>query len=129
MRHRLLAFVLAILLLVPFTPVAHADRPDSYPYLHPDVTVSANGEVLSTGSEIALDGGMAHAGTGLTLTFQACGSTAAHRTQPVEQGDVRDGFGRWHRTGWLMLRTAVCVRGGVMIRVIVAPADEGIVAG
>ncbi|WP_410793398.1 DUF6531 domain-containing protein [Kribbella sp. C-35] len=35
------------------------------------MTVSANGEVLSTGSEIALDGGMAHAGTGLTFTFQA----------------------------------------------------------
>lgn len=71
MRNRLLALVLAVLLLVPFTPVADAAPPDAYPCLHPDMTVSANGEVLSTGSEIALDGGMAHAGTGLTFTFQA----------------------------------------------------------
>jgi YD repeat-containing protein len=71
MRNRLLTLVLALLLLVPFTPVAQAARPDEYPCLHPDMTVSAGGEVLSTGSEIALDGGMAHAGTGLTFTFQA----------------------------------------------------------
>ncbi len=71
MRNRLVALVLAVLLLLPFTPVAYAAKPDEYPCLHPDMTVSANGEVLSTGTEIALDGGMAHAGTGLTLTFQA----------------------------------------------------------
>ena len=70
MRNRLVALVLAVLLL-PFTPVAYAAKPDEYPCLHPDMTVSAKGEVLSTGTEIALDGGMAHAGTGLTLTFQA----------------------------------------------------------
>ncbi|TCC08600.1 DUF6531 domain-containing protein [Kribbella soli] len=70
MRNRLVALVLAVLLL-PFTPVAYAAKPDEYPCLHPDMTVSANGEVLSTGTEIALDGGMAHAGTGLTFTFQA----------------------------------------------------------
>ncbi|TCC29032.1 DUF6531 domain-containing protein [Kribbella speibonae] len=71
MRNRLLTLVLAVLLLVPVPPVAQAARPDEYPCLHPDMTVSANGEVLSTGTEVALDGGMAHAGTGLTFTFQA----------------------------------------------------------
>ncbi|TDW84498.1 YD repeat-containing protein [Kribbella pratensis] len=71
MRNRLFALVLAVLLLVPFTPVSSAAPPDAYPCVHPDLTVSADGEVLSTGTEIALDGGMAHAGTGLTLTFQA----------------------------------------------------------
>ncbi|NIK58273.1 DUF6531 domain-containing protein [Kribbella shirazensis] len=71
MRNRLLALVLAVLLLVPLTPAADAAPPDAYSCLHPDVAVSANGEVLSTGSEIANDGGMAHAGTGVTLTFQA----------------------------------------------------------
>ncbi|MFF0266903.1 DUF6531 domain-containing protein [Kribbella sp. NPDC004536] len=71
MRHRLFALVLSVLLLVPLTPPAQAAPPDAYPCLHPDLTVSSNGEVLSTGTEVALDGGMAHAGTGLTLTFQA----------------------------------------------------------
>ena len=71
MRNRLLALALSVLLLVPFTAPAHAEPPDAYPCLHPDLTVSANGQVLSTGTQVALDGGMAHAGTGLTLTFQA----------------------------------------------------------
>jgi RHS repeat-associated protein len=71
MRHRLLALVLAILLLVPFTPASYATPPDAYTCLHPDVAVSAGGELLSKGDEIALDGGMAHAGTGLTFSFQA----------------------------------------------------------
>jgi hypothetical protein len=71
MRHRLLALVLAVLLLVPFTPVAHAAAPDAYSCLHPDVAVSANGQLLSSGTQTANDGGMAHAGTGLAFTFQA----------------------------------------------------------
>lgn len=78
MRHRLLGIVLAVLLIVPFTPAAYATAPDAYATapdaytcLHPDVAVSANGELLSSGTEIANDGGMAHAGTGLTFTFQA----------------------------------------------------------
>ncbi|MFG1912403.1 DUF6531 domain-containing protein [Kribbella sp. NPDC048928] len=71
MRHRLLALVLAVLLLVPFTPASYATPPDAYTCLHPDVAVSAGGELLSEGDEIALDGGMAHAGTGLTFSFQA----------------------------------------------------------
>ncbi|MEV0787733.1 DUF6531 domain-containing protein [Kribbella sp. NPDC050459] len=71
MRHRLLLLVLAVLLLVPVPPAAQAARPDEYPCLHPDLTVSGNGEVLSTGTEVANDGGMAHAGTGVTFTFQA----------------------------------------------------------
>lgn len=71
MRHRRVALVLAVLLLLPVPPAAQAARPDEYPCLHPDMTVSAGGEVLSTGTEIANDGGMAHAGTGLTFTFQA----------------------------------------------------------
>ncbi|WP_350274868.1 DUF6531 domain-containing protein [Kribbella sp. HUAS MG21] len=71
MRHRLLALVLAVLLLVPLTPVAEAAPPDAYSCLHADMSVSADGVALSTGTEIANDGGMAHAGTGVTLTFQA----------------------------------------------------------
>ena len=71
MRHRLLLLVLAVLLLVPVPPAAQAARPDEYPCLHPDLTVSGNREVLSTGTEVANDGGMAHAGTGVTFTFQA----------------------------------------------------------
>ena len=71
MRHRLLALVLAVVLLVPFGPVSSATPPDAYTCLHPDVAVSAGGEVLSKGDEIAFDGGMAHAGTGLTFSFQA----------------------------------------------------------
>ena len=71
MRHRLLLLVLAVLLLVPVPPAAQAARPVEYPCLHPDLTVSGNNEVLSTGTEVANDGGMAHAGTGVTFTFQA----------------------------------------------------------
>jgi RHS repeat-associated protein len=71
MRHRLVALALAVLMLLPFPPVAGAAPPDAYSCLHPDIAVSANGVVLSTGAEIANDGGMAHAGTGVTLTFQA----------------------------------------------------------
>lgn len=71
MRHRLLALVLAVLLLVPFTRASSAAPPDAHTCLHPDVAVSAGGELLSKGDEIAFDGGMAHAGTGLTFSFQA----------------------------------------------------------
>jgi len=71
MRHRVLLLVLAVLLLVPVPPAAQAAQPDEYPCLHPDLTVSGNNEVLSTGTEVANDGGMAHAGTGVTFTFQA----------------------------------------------------------
>ena len=52
MRHRLLLLVLALLLLVPVPPSAQAARPDEYPCLHPDMTVSAGGEVLSTGTQV-----------------------------------------------------------------------------
>ncbi|MEV6889400.1 DUF6531 domain-containing protein [Kribbella sp. NPDC051137] len=68
---RFLALALSVLLLVPLTAPAQAARPDAYYCLHPDLAVSAGGQLLSSGDQLALDGGMAHAGTGLTLDFQA----------------------------------------------------------
>ncbi|MFD7159442.1 DUF6531 domain-containing protein [Kribbella sp. NPDC059898] len=68
---RLLALVLPVLLLASLAAPAQATPPDAYYCLHPDLAVSAEGQLLSSGDQLALDGGMAHAGTGLTLDFQA----------------------------------------------------------
>jgi hypothetical protein len=67
---RALCAVLALLLLIPWTTPPSATAEDGT-CIHVDVRVSAGGELLSKGSEIAVDGGFGHAGTGQTFTFQA----------------------------------------------------------
>ena len=66
---RLLALLCCVLLVVPLAPAAHAAPPGTC--VHVDVSVTASGELLSKGPQIANDGGFAHAGTGQTFTFQA----------------------------------------------------------
>lgn len=56
---RLVALLLAVLLVVPLSSVAQAAPPYTSACVHPDVGVSAGGDVLSTGDQIADDGGFA----------------------------------------------------------------------
>src|SRR5438093_911913 len=68
---RTLALLVCVLLTLPLGLAAHAVPPKSGWCLHADVSVSAGGELLSKGAQIAGDGGFAHAGTGQTFIFQA----------------------------------------------------------
>ncbi|HET6296942.1 MAG TPA: DUF6531 domain-containing protein, partial [Kribbella sp.] len=67
---RLLSLLVALLLILPLSgaPVASAEDGTC---IHVDVSVTASGELLTKGPQIANDGGFGHAGTGQTFTFQA----------------------------------------------------------
>ncbi|TWD73104.1 hypothetical protein FB561_6989 [Kribbella amoyensis] len=68
-RWRLLCLLLVTLLAVPWTgQVSYAEDGTC---VHVDVSITANGELLSKGPQIANDGGFGHAGTGQTFTFRA----------------------------------------------------------
>lgn len=68
---RLLLTLLSVLLLGPLSviPSLAADAEDGT-CIHVDVSVTAGGELLTKGPQIANDGGFAHAGTGQTFTFR-----------------------------------------------------------
>ena len=68
---RLLVMLLAMLLVVPLSFPATASYAEDGTCIHVDVSVSAGGELLGKGPQIANDGGFGHAGTGQTFTFQA----------------------------------------------------------
>jgi hypothetical protein len=67
--------LLALLLVVPLSVPAAPSYAEDGTCIHVDVSVSAGGELLSKGPQIANDGGFGHAGTGQTFTFQARKST------------------------------------------------------
>jgi len=68
---RLLALLVCILLIAPLGLPARAEPPPAGMCVHVDVHVTASGELLSKGPQLANDGGFGHAGTGQTFTFQA----------------------------------------------------------
>lgn len=70
-RRRLLILLLAVLMIVPMGGHAGAAPPDDGLCIHVDVSVTASGELLTMGPQIANDGGFGHAGTGQTFTFTA----------------------------------------------------------
>ncbi|TDO35250.1 YD repeat-containing protein [Kribbella sp. VKM Ac-2527] len=93
---RALCAILALLLLIPWTTPPSATAEDGT-CIHVDVRVSAGGELLSKGAEIAGDGGFGHAGTGQTFTFQA----QLFPTAPQDQCNLWFADARsWSVTSW-----------------------------
>lgn len=67
--------LLLLLTLLVLNPLSIAQPPAAYAEdgtcVHVDVSITASGELLTKGPQIANDGGFGHAGTGQTFTFQA----------------------------------------------------------
>lgn len=70
-RRRFLALLLALVLLGPLTLRSEISHAEDGTCVHVDVSVTASGELLTKGPQIANDGRFGHAGTGQTFTFQA----------------------------------------------------------
>jgi RHS repeat-associated protein len=93
---RVLALLVSVLLLLSTGVAASALPPVPHTCVQGDVSVTANGEVLSKGPLIANDGGFAHAGTGLTFTFQARTFTPSQNICVIQVADVRT----WQVSVW-----------------------------
>src|SRR5688572_6214498 len=69
---RLLLLFLSLLLLIPLSVTQpNAAHAEDGTCIHVDVSITASGELLTKGPQLANDGGFGHAGTGQTFTFQA----------------------------------------------------------
>ncbi|MFI6681698.1 DUF6531 domain-containing protein [Kribbella sp. NPDC050470] len=91
---RLLALLVGVLLAVQPAPVAHAAPPGTC--VHVDVAVTASGELLTKGPQIAHDGGFAHAGTGQKFTFTARTFAPSGNICTIQLADLRT----WKATAW-----------------------------
>ncbi|MFI7068301.1 DUF6531 domain-containing protein [Kribbella sp. NPDC050124] len=91
---RLLALLLGVLLVIPLAATADAAPPGTC--VHVDVAVTAGGELLTKGPQIAHDGGFAHAGTGQTFTFQARTFAPSGNICAIQLTDLRT----WKATAW-----------------------------
>ncbi|MEV6283403.1 DUF6531 domain-containing protein [Kribbella sp. NPDC051770] len=94
---RALCLLLALLLVLPWTtqPAAGAPREDGL-CIHVDVSVTADGELLTKGPQIASDGGFGHAGTGQTFTFTARTFAASMSICAMLETDART----WEISSW-----------------------------
>ncbi|GAA3594625.1 DUF6531 domain-containing protein [Kribbella ginsengisoli] len=94
---RLLLLLLTLLLLNPLcTMQASAANPEEGTCVHVDVSVTASGELLTKGPQIANDGGFGHAGTGQTFTFQARTFSPSLNICVIKLTDLR----RWQVSVW-----------------------------
>ncbi|TCO40935.1 RHS repeat-associated protein [Kribbella antiqua] len=93
---RVLALLVSVLLVLSTGVAASALPPVPHTCVQGDVSVTANGEVLSKGPLIANDGGFAHAGTGLTFTFKARTFTPSQNICAIQVADVRT----WQVSVW-----------------------------
>jgi uncharacterized protein DUF6531 len=94
---RLLLLFLTLLLLNPLSvPQASAADPEDGTCVHVDVSVTASGELLTKGPQIANDGGFGHAGTGQTFTFQARTFSPSLSICIIKLTDVR----KWQVSIW-----------------------------
>ncbi|MEU4607226.1 DUF6531 domain-containing protein [Kribbella sp. NPDC023972] len=91
---RWLALLGCALFVVPLSPPAHAAPPGTC--VHVDVSVTASGELLTKGPQIANDGGFAHAGTGQTFTFQARTFAPSGDICTIQLTDLRT----WKVSAW-----------------------------
>ncbi|WP_433159655.1 DUF6531 domain-containing protein [Kribbella sp. CA-247076] len=90
----LLPLLLVVQLLSTAPPTAQAAPPGTC--VHVDVSVTASGQLLTKGPQIAHDGGFAHAGTGQTFTFQARTFAPSGNICTIQLTDART----WNVSAW-----------------------------
>lgn len=94
---RTVSALVAFLLL---TPVIAASGPAAYAEdgtcIHVDISITANGELLTKGPQIANDGGFGHAGTGQTFTFKARTFAPSMNICALQLTEQRT----WQVSGW-----------------------------
>ncbi|MEV8376574.1 DUF6531 domain-containing protein [Kribbella sp. NPDC056861] len=97
LSRRCLLLLLTLLLLNPLSivrpPAAHAEDGTC---IHVDMSITAGGELLTKGPQIANDGGFGHAGTGQTFTFQARTFAPAASICIIQLTDART----WQVSAW-----------------------------
>lgn len=89
----LLAFLLIVSVITATGPTAYAEDGTC---VHVDVSITAGGELLTKGPQIANDGGFGHAGTGQTFTFKARTFAPSMNICAMQLTDLRT----WQVSGW-----------------------------
>ncbi|GAA1558644.1 hypothetical protein GCM10009741_74490 [Kribbella lupini] len=89
----LLAFFILIPVIAVTSPAAYAEDGTC---IHVDMSITAGGELLTKGPQIANDGGFGHAGTGQTFTFKARTFAPSMNICAMQLTDART----WQVSGW-----------------------------